>query len=73
MVKDRAGAPDAAVVVASLRRGASGACCSWQHGDTALWPQQRVFLRWLPIASPSTVAESGEDADLGVVLVLPWE
>ncbi len=51
MVKDRAGAPDAAVVVASLRRGASGGCCSWQHGDTALWPQQRLFLRWLPIAS----------------------
>ena len=73
MVKDRAGAPDAAVVVASLRRDASGGCCSWQHGDTALWPQQRVFLRWLPIASRSTVAESGEAADLGVILVLTWE
>jgi len=73
MVKDRVGTPDAAVVVASLRRGASGACCSWHHGDTALWPQQRVFLRWLPSASPSTVAESGEEVGLGVVLVLPWE
>ena len=73
MAKDRAGAPDAAVVVASLRRAASGACCSWQDGDTALWPQQRESLRWLPIASPSTAAESGEDADLGVVVVLPWE